>query len=147
MQKHSETAAGGVLFRQGPRGPEVVVGAQRDRLTGARTLRLPKGKLQRGETLEQAALREVREETGLAGRIVAALGHVEYTYAGARSPVAKTVHFFLMEWEAAAAAAPDGELENLSWLPLDEARRRLTYDTERAMLERARDELARREPA
>ena len=101
MQKTTEIAAGGVLFRRGPRGHEIVVGEQRDRLTGARTLRLPKGKTQGRETLEQAALREVREETGFAGRIVAPLGHVEYTYGDAHAAVAKTVHFFLMECESA----------------------------------------------
>jgi 8-oxo-dGTP pyrophosphatase MutT (NUDIX family) len=147
MQKLAETAAGGVLFRRGPRGPEVVVGEQRDRLTGARTLRLPKGKPARRETLEQTALREVREETGLAGRIVAPLGSVDYTYGDARSRVAKTVHFFLMEWDPGAAQTPDGELEAVAWLPLEEARQRLTYDTERGMLERAAAQLGSRERA
>jgi 8-oxo-dGTP pyrophosphatase MutT (NUDIX family) len=147
MQKTTETAAGGVLFRRGRNGPEVVVGEQRDRLTGARTLRLPKGKLERRESLEQAALREVREETGLAGRIVAALGCVDYTYSDAGSVVAKTVHFFLMEWEPGAVETPDGELARIAWLPIEEARRDLTYATERAMLERAVEQLARREPA
>ena len=147
MQKITEIAAGGVLFRRGPRGPEVVVGAQQDRLTGARTLRLPKGKTHRRETLEQAALREVREETGLAGRIVAPLGRVDYSYGDAGSAVAKTVHFFLMELESGVAGSPDGELAEIAWLPLDEARRSLTYDTERAMLERAAEQLAARERA
>ena len=142
MQKTTETAAGGVLFRHGRNGPEVVVGEQRDRLTGARTLRLPKGKTQRRETLEQAALREVREETGLAGRIVAPLGRVDYTYGEAGSTVAKTVHFFLMEWESGVAETPDGELARIAWVPIEEARRSLTYDTERAMLERAIEHLA-----
>jgi len=147
MRKTTEIAAGGVLFRRGRNGPEVVVGEQRDRLTGARTLRLPKGKLGRRETLEQAALREVREETGLAGRIVAPLGRVDYTYGEAGSAVTKTVHFFLMEWESAVAETPDGELEGIAWLPIEEARLGLTYDTERAMLERALEHLAPRERA
>ena len=143
MQKTTEIAAGGVLFRRGPRGLEVVVGEQRDRLSGARTLRLPKGKTQRRETLEQAALREVLEETGLAGRIVAPLGHVEYTYGDAHAAVAKTVHFFLMEWEPGTAGAPDGELERIAWLPIEAALRNLTFATERAMLGRAIEQLTR----
>jgi len=147
MQKITETAAGGVLFRRGHNGPEVVVGEQRDRLTGARTLRLPKGKVARRETLEQAALREVREETGLAGRIVAPLGRVDYTYGEAGSAVAKTVHFFLMEWESGVAETPDGELERIAWVPIEAARQSLTYDTERAMLERAVAYLGPRERA
>ncbi len=147
MQENSEIAAGGVLFRHAGRGPEVVVGEQRDRLTGERTLRLPKGKLDGNETLAQAALREVREETGLRGRIVASLGRVDYTYASAGSAVAKTVHFFLMEWEAGLAETPDGELEGIVWMPIEQARRSLTFDTERAMLERAIAHLGPRERA
>jgi 8-oxo-dGTP pyrophosphatase MutT (NUDIX family) len=142
MRKRSETAAGGVVFRRGPQGPEVVVGEQRDRVTRAPMRRLPKGKLDPGETPEQAALREVREETGLAARIVAPLGHVEYTYRDADGAVAKLVHFFLMEWQPGAAAATDGELERIAWLSPEQARAALSYETERAVLERAMRRLA-----
>jgi 8-oxo-dGTP pyrophosphatase MutT (NUDIX family) len=143
MRKRSETAAGGVVFRRGPGGPEVVVGEQRDRVSRERTRRLPKGKLDAGETLEQAALREVREETGLAARIVAPLGSVAYVYRDERGEVAKTVHFFLMEWQPGAAAATDGELERIAWLSPEHARKTLSYETERGVVERAERELAR----
>ena len=142
MHETSEIAAGGVLYRIGPKGPEIVVGEQTDRLTGARTHRLPKGKIGRRETLQEAALREVLEETGLAARIVAPLGRVEYTYIDGGVDVAKVVHFFLMEWQPGTAATPDGELERIRWLPLEEARRVLTYERERSMVERATQELA-----
>jgi 8-oxo-dGTP diphosphatase len=142
MRKRSETAAGGVVFRRGPQGPEVVVGEQRDRVTRARTQRLPKGKVDPEETLEQAALREVLEETGFAARIVAPLGCVDYTYRDAGGEVAKAVHFFLMEWQPGPAAPTDGELERIAWLSPDEARATLTYETERKVLERAIRQLA-----
>jgi len=142
MQKTTETAAGGVLYRHGPTGLEVVVGEQLDRLTGARTHRLPKGKIGRRETLQQAALREVLEETGLSARIVAPLGRVEYTYLDGGVDVAKVVHFFLMELQPGDAATPDGELERIVWLPLPEACRVLTYERERSIVERATRELA-----
>jgi 8-oxo-dGTP pyrophosphatase MutT (NUDIX family) len=142
MQKSSETSAGGVVFRRTPTGVEVVVGEQRDRLSGARTLRLPKGKLDRGETFEQAALREVEEETGFAARIVAPLGRVAYSYREGDTVVAKTVHFFLMEWQPGEAQASDGELERVAWAPLEQARRSLSYETERAVLERALEVLS-----
>jgi 8-oxo-dGTP pyrophosphatase MutT (NUDIX family) len=142
MHKTSEIAAGGVLYRIGPKGPEIVVGEQTDRLTGARTHRLPKGKISRRETLQEAALREVLEETGLSARIVAPLGRVEYTYVDGGVDVAKVVHFFLMEWQPGATATPDGELERIRWLPLEEARGVLTYERERGVVERAAQELA-----
>lgn len=141
MERTTETAAGGVLYRRGPGGLEVVVGEQTDRLTGAHTHRLPKGKIGRRETLQQAALREVLEETGLAARIVAPLGRVEYTYLDGGVDMAKVVHFFLMEWVPGAAATPDGELERIVWLPLQEACRILTYERERRVVERAIAEL------
>ena len=142
MQKLTETAAGGVLYRRGPTGVEVLVGEQTDRLTGARTHRLPKGKIGRRETLERAALREVLEETGFSARIVAPLGCVEYTYRQAGASVEKAVHFYLMELQPGAAAPPDGELERIAWLPLQEASRILTYEPERRVVERATQQLA-----
>jgi len=142
MERTTETAAGGVLYRRGPGGLEVVVGEQTDRLTRARTHRLPKGKIGRRETLQEAALREVLEETGLAARIVAPLGRVEYTYLDGGVDVAKVVHFFLMEWLPGDAATPDGELERIVWLPIEEARGILTYERERSVVERAIAELA-----
>jgi 8-oxo-dGTP pyrophosphatase MutT (NUDIX family) len=142
MQKLTETAAGGVLYRRGPTGVEILVGEQTDRLTGARTHRLPKGKIGKRETLEQAALREVLEETGFSARIVSSLGHVEYSYRERGVSVDKGVHFYLMELQPGAAAAADGELEKIAWLPLEEACRILTFEPERRMVERATQELA-----
>ncbi len=142
MQKTTETAAGGVVYRRGPTGIEVVVGEQTDRLSGARTHRLPKGKIGRRETPQEAALREVREETGLSAQVVAPLGLVEYTYREAGVEVAKRVHFYLMELQPEAAATPDGELEQIAWLPLQQACRILTYEPERRVVERAAKELA-----
>jgi hypothetical protein len=75
---------------------------------------------------------------------VTLLGRVDYTYSDAHSAVAKTVHFFLMEWQPGVEETPDGELEGIAWLPIEEARRGLTYATERAMLERAAEHLAAR---
>lgn len=137
-----ETAAGGVLFRRsresGREAIEVALGEQRDRVTGDRNVRLPKGKLDGDETPEQAALREVREETGLAGRVVRPLGSVSYTYTTKRGEaVPKEVHFFLMELEE-AAGEPDGEFGRVFWCPLEEAGARLSFATERDVLERAR---------
>lgn len=120
-------------------GLEVALGEQRDRVTGVRNVRLPKGKLDGDESPEQAALREVREETGLAGRVVEPLGSVSYTYTTKKGEaVPKEVHFFLMELTDGSAGEPDGEFGRVFWCPLDEAAARLSFTTERDVLERAR---------
>jgi 8-oxo-dGTP pyrophosphatase MutT (NUDIX family) len=143
VANRSETAAGGVVFRRSGSGIEVALGEQRDRLTGAATVRLPKGKLDRGETPEQAALREVREETGLATRVVAPLGDVSYVYRDGRGEVAKQVRFFLLELVAEGAGEPDGEFGRVVWCPLEDAETRLSFDTERRILGLARTALER----
>jgi 8-oxo-dGTP pyrophosphatase MutT (NUDIX family) len=130
-----------VVFRRVRDSVEVALGDQRDRLTGAHTTRLPKGKVDPGETLEQAALREVAEETGLAARIVGPLGSVAYHYPQGNAQVAKRVHFFLMEVTEGAAGPRDGELERVYWCPIARAAERLSFETERGMVECARREL------
>lgn len=126
------------MVRRASSGVEVVLGEQLDRLTGSRNTRLPKGRLDAGETPEQAALREVREETGLRAAITAPLGSVSYSYEEGAQRVAKRVHFFLMEPSASAPEPSDGELERILWCPLPEAAERLTYASEREVVVRAR---------
>ena len=139
----SETSAGGVVYRQGAAGIEIALGDQRDRLTGAHNVRLPKGRPDRGENLEQTALREVAEETGLDARIGAPLGSVDYVYADTRGKVDKKVLFFLMELASTEAGPTDGELERVAWVDIDEAERRLSFTPEQEIVARAREALAK----
>lgn len=131
-----------MVIRRNGRELEVALGEQRDRLTGARTTRLPKGKIDPGETPEEAALREVREETGLAARVVGSLGSVAYAYREGGEQIDKRVDFFLMELEVEAAGETDGELERIRWESLARARARLSFETEREVLRRAEARLA-----
>lgn len=133
-----EVSAGGVVFRRG-RPLEVIVAEQIDRQTGERTLRLPKGKLEAGETLEAAALREVAEEAGVRARVVELLDEVHYRYVHHRRGVSvtKRVHFFLMEHEAGVPAPADREMERVFWCPIDEAVSRLTHGAEADVVRRA----------
>ncbi len=124
-------AAGGVVIREGERGQEVVL-AGREGLWV-----LPKGTPDRDERIEETATREVREETGLDVRIVRPLGTIEYWFALPRRRVHKTVHFFLMEALSGDVSRHDHEYEEVRWVPVEEARRLLTFETYREMLERA----------
>ncbi|MEZ0293860.1 MAG: NUDIX hydrolase [Solirubrobacteraceae bacterium] len=121
---------GGVVVR----GDEMIVIVPRGR---RRVLGLPKGGPMEGETPEQTAAREVREETGITARVRERLGQVDYTYRRGGRNVAKTVHFYLCLFEAGDTADHDHEVDDARWMPLREARRRLSYPGERAMVERA----------
>jgi 8-oxo-dGTP pyrophosphatase MutT (NUDIX family) len=131
-----------VVFRRNAGGIEVALGEQADRLSGAATLRLPKGKREEGESLEETALREVAEETGLAGRIVGKLETVHYVYQHDGRPIDKTVHFYLMELASDEVGETDGELTRVAWHPLAEAEAALSFETERRVMAAARARLS-----
>jgi 8-oxo-dGTP pyrophosphatase MutT (NUDIX family) len=124
-------AAGGVVLRRGSQGTEAVL-AGRDG-----TWVLPKGTPDGSESIEETAAREVREETGLDVRILRPLGSIEYWFALPRQRVHKIVYFFLMEALGGDLARHDHEYEEVRWVPVDEARRLLSFDTYREMLDRA----------
>jgi 8-oxo-dGTP diphosphatase len=139
-QRSEEISAGGLVVRRGAAGLEALVAEQLDRNSGRRTMRLPKGRVDPGETLEQAALREVREEVGLAARIVAPLGDVSYTFFERRvgRQIAKRVHYYLMVHVGGEAHAADGEMDAVAWCAIAEAERRITFDAEREIVIRGR---------
>ncbi len=127
------TAAGGVVARAAEGDLEVVL-AGRD---GDRTWVFPKGTPAAGETIEQTALREVREETGLDVEIVAPLGVIDYWFAVPGERVHKFVHFFLMSATGGDLSRHDHEYDEVRWMRIDEARRALSFRTYREVLERA----------
>lgn len=127
------TAAGGVVVRGSGEGLEVVVaGREADR-----TWVFPKGTPDGGETIEQTALREVREESGLDVSIVKPIGTIEYWFAVPGERVHKLVHFFLMTAHGGDVSRHDHEYDEVRWVPVALARRLLSYDTYRQMLDRA----------
>ena len=130
MSTEREVSYGGVVVR----GDEMIVIVPRGR---RRVLGLPKGGPMEGETPEQTAAREVREETGITADVHERLGQVDYTYRRGGRTIAKTVHFYLCVFEAGDTADHDHEVDDARWMPLREARRRLSYPGERAMVARA----------
>ncbi len=102
---------------------------------------LPKGGPNPSETLEETALREVCEETGLEARVVAPLGHIEYWYFRAQDAVRchKTVHFYLMTPTGGGIERHDPEFDVVEWFPLEEALRVMSYETEIGLVKKAGD--------
>jgi 8-oxo-dGTP pyrophosphatase MutT (NUDIX family) len=93
---------------------------------------LPKGKLEPGETEEQAAVREVEEETGYTGELGDELGTVSYTDRHGRP---KTVHYWRMN-VTGGEFQPNREVSELRWLPRDQAAEQLSFDRDREILAR-----------
>jgi len=136
-----EVSAGGVVYRRGDDGIEVVLASRRTR-RGQLAWGLAKGGIERGETKEGAAIREVREETGMIAEIEADLGDTKYMYVWDDIRIRKTVHFFLMRHTGGNVEDRDDEMEEIRWFPLERAIKRAAYRGERDMLVKASELLA-----
>ena len=130
-----EVSAGGVVYRRTPAGPEFLLIRANGRWA------FPKGNLEKGETPETAAVREIAEETGLPSaslRIVGALPPIEYAFQWQGKLVFKTVHNFLVEARADAPLSPQfSEIEEVRWFGPEEARRTLSFKNSRETLDAA----------
>lgn len=131
-----EISAGGVVYRkEGDRLEMLMIEDRYGKWT------LPKGKQEAGEEVEETALREIREETGLRGRIVRPLMTVNYQYDDPeRGTVDKDVHYFLVQCTARDAIPQLEEISRLEWLKPEEVRERQQqygYPNNDAVLERA----------
>ncbi len=130
-----QTSSGGVIYRKTEDVVEVALVSVR----GGRFWCLPKGIVDKGETPELTAVREVREESGLSGRIVDKLGDITYWYyiRGENSKCRKTVYFYLMEYMGGNTSQHDFEVDEAVWYPIDEALQRVSFRGDRAILEKA----------
>jgi len=134
-----EFSAGGVCVRRIDGRDHVAA----IRVKGGKVLALPKGNIDRGESPEEAARREVREEAGVDGEVVQKLGDVEYWYVrrgGTR--VFKNVAFFLLSYLSGDVEDHDHEVDSAEWVPLDDAERLLQYKGEKQMAAAALTALA-----
>jgi 8-oxo-dGTP pyrophosphatase MutT (NUDIX family) len=115
-------------------GPALLVALIRVR--NRAVLALPKGHIEPGESAQEAALRETREETGLSGRVLAPLEEISYVFwsriHGAR--IAKSVRFFLVEYTAGSPAHHDAEVDGVRLVPIDDAVAALSYAGEKRVM-------------
>ena len=134
-----QVSAGGVVFRRGGAGVEVALISVGER----GRWQLPKGLVGRGESPEEAALREAREETGLEAELIAHVETIEYWYfsteRGARVRFHKFVHFYLMRYVSGDVADHDHEVNEARWVGIEEAAAMLAFKGEKAVVVKARE--------
>ena len=135
----TQISAGGVVFRRRGSRMEVALISVGERVRW----QLPKGLVHRGEATEAAALREVREETGLETEMLAPIETVEYWYVsterGARVRFHKFVHFYLLRYKSGDVADHDHEVNEARWFPVDEAVEALAFANEKKIVDKARE--------
>jgi 8-oxo-dGTP pyrophosphatase MutT (NUDIX family) len=136
LPRVDETSAGGlVLDLSGPVPQGALIGRTNRR--GRLLWSLPKGHLEEGETLEQAAIREVAEETGITGDIIGSLGTIDFWFVVDGRRVHKTVHHYLMRAIGGELSDQDVEVTEVAWVPLPRIADRLAYSDERGLLDAA----------
>ena len=146
LARVDETSAGGlVLDRRGPT-PRAALIARHDR-RGRLVWSLPKGHLEGSETAEDAAVREVEEETGIRGTVIAPLGTIDFWFVADQRRIHKTVHHFLLEAQGGELSDADIEVVEVAWVPLANVADTLAYADERRLVALVDDLLAREEGA
>ena len=135
---HTEVSAGGFVISKSD--PNLVALMARFNRGGKLEWCIPKGHLEQNETNEQAALREVREETGLVAEIITHLGEVNYQFIQDGKRIAKTVHVYLMQQtggELSFEHDPHKEASELEWVPVSELLARLSHGNEKRIAKMA----------
>jgi len=130
------TSSGGVISRVSDKGVEVVLVAVR----GKKAWCLPKGVIDKGEEPPETALREIREETGLTGRIIEKIGHISYWYflKDEMVKIHKTVHLYLLKFFTGSTDNHDHEVDEARWFMIDQAINTLSHKSEREIMQKAK---------
>ncbi len=140
LRRVEETSAGGLVVDR-VAAPQVAALIGRHDRHGRLLWSLPKGHLEDGETAEDAAIREVEEETGIRGRVLAPLGTIDYWFVVEDRRIHKTVHHYLLEAFGGELSDEDIEVEEVAWVPLTDLPERLAYADERRLVASAQSML------
>lgn len=136
LRRVDEFSAGGLVVDLDGDVPRGALIARTDKL-GRLLWSLPKGHIEEGETAEQAAVREVEEETGISGEILGELGTIDFWFVADGRRIHKTVRHYLMRATGGELSDADVEVTAVAWVPLTEIRDQLAYPDERGLVDTA----------
>jgi len=135
MELKWEFSAGGVVYKKEDEKIYVLLIRVKNRWS------FPKGNIEREEQREMAALREVKEETGVDAEVIDFLGEIEYWYSLHGYKIHKFVYYYLMRYKSGEIVPQKEEIDEAQFVPLEEAERMLTYDNDKKILQRAINKL------
>jgi 8-oxo-dGTP pyrophosphatase MutT (NUDIX family) len=141
LPTYEQISAGGVVFRYNGDQVEIAI----VQIVPELRWQLPKGLIDPGETMEQAAVREVREESGIEGELVSPIDTIEYWFTaewdGEMRRYHKFVHFYLLRATGGDVANHDHEVAESRWVTIDDALKLLVFKTEREVVSKAKSML------
>lgn len=139
IKNERQISSGGVIYRNVDKGIEVALIA----VKGGTVWCLPKGLVEEGENIARTAHREVKEETGLDGKIIKKIDHIQYFYSHKEKDVTvryfKIVYFFLMEYTGGDVKDHDKEVDDCRWFSINETIKKIEYEDEREILKKAKE--------
>jgi ADP-ribose pyrophosphatase YjhB (NUDIX family) len=136
LRRVNEYSAGGLVVDLDGAVPLGALIGRTDR-NGRLLWSLPKGHIEAGETAEQAAVREVEEETGISGEILAELGTIDFWFVAEGRRIHKTVRHYLLRATGGELSDADVEVTEVAWVPLPDIRAQLAYPDERGLVDAA----------